>query len=263
MVKIIDGKLIASRIKDQLAQEIYKLPGPRPNLAIILVGQRTDSKLYVSIKEKEGIKVGIDTSLYVLAEKVSELRILEIIDFLNKDKTIDGILVQLPLPGHLNTNKIIEAIDPDKDVDGFHPHHPDYIVSPVIASIKTCLDEIKFVSRGKQAGILYHADIFGTSVKKMLEELGFIVTLGGDSRQDDLLITALGQPKSIKKEMIKKGAVLIDIGITTTKKGVLGDVDFNSVKDRASYLTPVPGGIGPLTIAFLFKNVFEIYKRKR
>ena len=263
MVKKIDGHAIAEKFKDQIAEQIYKLDGPRPNLAIILVGERPDSKLYVSLKQREGVKVGVDTHLYELGEDISEEKLLETIDFLNKDNLIDGILVQLPLPPQFNTDKIIAAINPEKDADGFHDKHPYYVMSPVLASILACLEEIKFDYEDKTACVLHNSDIFGLSVKKILEEKGMKVILKEEPEQADLIVSALGKPHFIKKEMIKEKAVLIDIGITKVGEKVLGDIDYEDVKNKASYITPVPGGIGPMTIAFLFKNVLEIFKAKK
>ncbi len=263
MVHKINGKVIAEKFKDQIAEQIFKLDGPRPNLAIILVGEREDSKLYVSLKQKEGVKVGIDTHLYELTENTSEEELLKVIGFLNKDEMIDGILIQLPLPPHFETDKIIAAINPKKDADGFCENHPDYVMSPVLASILACLEEIHFDFENKTACVLHNSDIFGQSVKKILEEKGMRVSLKEDSAEADLLVTALGKPHFIKKEMIKDKAVIIDIGITKVGEKVLGDVDFEDVKNKASYITPVPGGIGPMTIAFLFKNVLEIFKAKQ
>ncbi len=262
MLKKIDGRVIADRIKDKLAKDIFKLSGPRPNLAIILVGERSDSQLYVSLKEKEGKKVGIDTHLYCLAADVEEKEILEVIDFLNKDKLIDGIIVQLPLPEKFNTDKIIASIDSQKDADAFHAQKQDHLLSPVLASILACLDEIKFNSLGKTASVLYNSDIFGKSVKSILEARGIKVNLQTKSDQADLVITALGKAHYLKKEMIKKDAVIIDIGISKVGTHVQGDVDYDDIKTKAAYLTPVPGGIGPMTIAFLFKNTWEIFKRR-
>jgi len=263
MVKKIDGHAIAEKFEDQIAEQIYKLDGPRPNLAIILVGERPDSKLYVSLKQREGVKVGVDTHLYELGEDISEEKLLETIDFLNKDNLIDGILVQLPLPPQFNTDKIIAAINPEKDADGFHDKHPYYVMSPVLASILACLEEIKFDYEDKTACVLHNSDIFGLSVKKILEEKGMKVILKEEPEQADLIVSALGKPHFIKKEMIKEKAVLIDIGITKVGEKVLGDIDYEDVKNKASYITPVPGGIGPMTIAFLFKNVLEIFKAKK
>lgn len=262
MIKKIDGKKIAERVKDEIAEEIYHFKGLRPNLAIILVGERPDSKLYVSLKEKEAKKVGIDAHIYRLDADIPEDELLKVISFLNKDETIDGILVQLPLPEKFNTDKIIEMLDPEKDVDGFHSAHPDYILSPVLASVRACLEEIKFSSKNKTACVLYNSEIFGNSVKDLLGEIG-IEKITNKSEEADLLITALGKPHFIKKENIKEGAVIIDIGITQVDEDVHGDVDYNDVKEKGGYITPVPGGIGPLTIAFLFKNVLTIFKKRR
>lgn len=263
MVQKIDGRKIAERVKDEITKEIYQLNGPRPNLAIILVGDRADSKLYVSLKKKEGKKVGIDTHLYKLDTDILQEELLKVINFLNKDETIDGILVQLPLPDKFNTDKIMAAIDPKKDADGFHPNHPDYILSPVLAAVLACLQEIKFDVAGKTAGILYNSEVFGLSVKKILEDLGMKVNLKVKPEEADLLITALGEPRRVKASMIKKDAVIIDIGISRVGEKILGDVDFEDIKNKAGFITPVPGGIGPMTIAFLFKNVWEIYKRRK
>ncbi|MFA6995541.1 MAG: bifunctional 5,10-methylenetetrahydrofolate dehydrogenase/5,10-methenyltetrahydrofolate cyclohydrolase [Patescibacteria group bacterium] len=263
MVQKIDGRAIAERIKGKIAKEIFRLDGPRPNLAIILVGERADSQLYVNLKEKEGKKIGVDTHLYRLDGDVSEDKLLEVINFLNQDEIIDGILVQLPLPDKFNTDKIILALDPEKDVDGFHPNHPEYLLSPVLASILACLAEINFMPNGKAACVLYNSDIFGLSVKKVLEDQGMIVSLRDNPEGADLLVSALGEPHKIKKEMIKKDAVIIDIGITAVEGKVQGDVDYEDVQEKAALLTPVPGGIGPMTIAFLFKNTWEIFKRRK
>lgn len=262
MIKKIDGKKISERIKDGIAEEIYHFKGLRPNLAIILVGERPDSKLYVSLKEREAKKVGIDTHIYRLDADVPEEELISVVSFLNKDETIDGILIQLPLPEKFNTDKIIEILDPEKDVDGFHSAHPDYILSPVLASIKSCLEEIKFEAKNKTACVLYNSEIFGSSVKDLLKKLG-IEKFSDKSEEADLLITALGKPHFIKKEMIKEKAVMIDIGITQVGDDVHGDIDYNDVKEKGSYITPVPGGIGPMTIAFLFKNALTIFEKRR
>ena len=261
MIKKIDGKKIAERVKDEIAQEIYFFKGLRPNLAIILVGERPDSKLYVSLKEREAKKVGVDTHIYRLDADVPEEELISVISFLNTDETIDGILIQLPLPEKFDTDKVIEVLDSEKDVDGFQLAHPKYIMSPVLASVKACLEEIKFDVTGKSACVLYNSEIFGNSVKDLLKEIG-IKNITDKSEKADLLITALGKPNFIKKGMIKEGAVIIDIGITQVDEEVFGDVDFDSVKDKGAYITPVPGGIGPMTIAFLFKNVLTIFKKR-
>ncbi|HZJ41131.1 MAG TPA: bifunctional 5,10-methylenetetrahydrofolate dehydrogenase/5,10-methenyltetrahydrofolate cyclohydrolase [Candidatus Saccharimonadales bacterium] len=261
MVKLIDGKLIAERIKDEITQTIFELNGPRPNLAIILVGEREDSKIYVALKQREGVKVGVDTQLYEFEADSNEHDVLAAIKFLNQDEAVDGILVQLPLPKKFNTNKIIEAIDPEKDVDGFHPQHPDYIISPVLASVAACLEEIKMTGTGKLACALYNSDVFGRGIEEVLVERGFKICPRQDIKKADLIVSALGEPHKIKQDMVKDGVVIIDIGISKVGDEVLGDADSEDLKDKASYITPVPGGIGPMTIAFLFKNVLEIFNR--
>ncbi len=263
MIELIDGKAIAERVKDEIAKKIFDLKNKRPNLAIIFVGEREDSELYVSLKQREALKVGIDTNLYRLDSDVAEDELLSVIDFLNKDKMIDGILVQLPLPEGLDTDKIIKSIDPEKDVDGFHPDHPDFILSPVLAAIKASLEEIKFSFNDKSACILYNSEVFGLGVKKLLQNLGIKKFINKDDcRQADLLITAIAKPKSIKENDIKKDAIIIDISTVKVGGKVVGDLDLESVKEKASFATPVPGGIGPMTIAFLLKNVLEIFLRR-
>jgi len=274
--KIIDGKLIAETIKDNITKEIFNILPNHPSLAIILVGNKPDSEIYVSLKEREAKKVGIDTHLYRLDSKVEEKELLEVIDFLNKDKAIDAILLQLPLPEKINADKIINAIDPLKDADGFHPHHPDYIISPVIAAADFIVKNYKAKGR---ACIFYRSEVFGQGLKKHFELLGFEVDLLAVSEKDDprinkslknnlslisskadVVVSALGLPHFLDKNYFKAGALVIDIGITKEGSFVFGDVDFDEVIDKVQALTPVPGGIGPMTIAFLFKNVWEIFK---
>jgi len=285
MGKIIDGQKLAKKIKDKIVKEILKLNDNkpncpnRPNLAIILVGDRTDSKLYVNLKEKEAKVVGIDTHLYRLPAETPESDILEVIDCLNKDELIDAILVQLPLPKNLNTDKIIKAIDPKKDVDRFHPNNlkilmsacgHDEVMPPVHATVLEILRSIKCDLKEKQIALIANSEIFGKSLAKVLEcqEAKVSILTANDknlthiTKKADILITAIGKPEFIKAEMIKQDAIIIDIGITKTDKKVLGDVDFKDVSAKANFITPVPGGVGPLTIAMLFKNTLELYKNK-
>ncbi|MDD5071162.1 MAG: bifunctional 5,10-methylenetetrahydrofolate dehydrogenase/5,10-methenyltetrahydrofolate cyclohydrolase [Patescibacteria group bacterium] len=283
--KIIDGQILAKKIKDQLVKEILKLNDnkpdcqKRPNLAIILVGDREDSKLYVGLKEREAKKVGIDTHIYRCPDNTEEKKILETIECLNKDKLIDGILVQLPLPVGFDTNKIIKTINPEKDVDCFHPENlkiilgscrHNHILSPVFSAVLEMLKNINCQLKGKQVCIIANSDIFGKSLAKILECQGAKVkiakandqNLASKTSQADVLITAIGKPRFIKKNMVKKEVVVIDIGITKEGEKVCGDVDFAEVKNKAGYITPVPGGVGPLTIAMLFRNTLELYKNK-
>jgi len=281
MVKIIDGSILAEKIKDKITQEIYALKGPRPNLAIILIGERADSQLYVGLKEKEAKKVGIDTYLYKCPQSITEQELLKIIKCLNDDETIDAILVQLPLPKNLATatDAIIKAINPTKDVDGFHPVNlaklakgcsADAVMPPVFAVVLEMLDSINCLLKDKKICLMVNSDIFGNNLANVLQCRGAQVDIATVNDSDlisktvsaDILITAVGQPRFIKKEMIKQDAIIIDVGISQQDSKVIGDVDFVDAKDKASFITPVPGGVGPLTIAMAFKNTLEIYKRR-
>lgn len=278
--KIIDGKKIAEQIKDGIAAEIFtSAREKRPNLAIILVGNRSDSKLYVSLKEREAKKVGIDTHIYRLDEGASEDELKTVIDFLNQDESIDAILLQLPLPATFDADKMIAAISPYKDADGFHPHHPEYVLSPVIAAVDSIVRQKKVTGR---ACVFHRSSVFGESLKEHLEKLGLQVDLlavkeDEDPRADialrdqltavskkaDLIVTALGLPLFLNDGYVGEGAVIVDIGINTDHGHVHGDVEFDGAATKAAAITPVPGGIGPMTIAFLFKNVMEIYRRRQ
>lgn len=279
MAKIIDGKELAEKIKDQVVKEIVDLKYSRPNLAIILIGEREDSKLYVEMKEKEAKKVGIDTHLYRCPSNIPEREVYEMIDHLNSDDGIDAILVQLPLPDGFDTDGIIMAIDKNKDVDRFHPDNlevllktcnHDHVMPPVFAVVLEMLKSIDVELGDKQVCIVANSDIFGVSMAKVLECKGaHVTTVRGDDKalkeqtiSADILITALGRPKFIKKTMVKKDAVVIDVGIAQEKGKTYGDVDFKNVEKKAGYITPVPGGVGPMTIAMLFRNTLELYKKR-
>jgi len=286
MTKIIDGKKLAEKVKDKVVKEIVKLNHGRPeallirpNLAIILVGEKEDSKIYVALKEREAKKVGIDTHLYKVAEDISEGELLEIIKCLNEDETIDAILTQLPLPAAIDTDTVIMSVSPAKDVDGFHPDNlekllkscsSDALMPPVFAAVLEMLKSLKYEIENKQICVISNSEIFGQSLAHVLKCRGAkteMVTpndknLAEQTVRADVLITAAGKPKFIKKEMIKEGAIIIDIGITKVGEEVFGDADFNDIKDKAGYISPVPGGVGPLTVAMAFKNTVEIYKRR-
>ena len=278
-VKIIDGKKLAEKIKDKVTREIYELNGPKPNLAIILTGKRPDSELYVSLKEREAKKVGIDTHLYRCGEQVSERELLDMIKCLNEDETVDAILVQLPLPAGIDADTIIMAIDPAKDADGFQPDNlkkllagcdAKVLLPPVFAAVLEMLNSIDYEIKNKQVAIISNSDIFGESLAHVLNCRGAkAMAIKADdeeliehTKQADVLITAVGKPKFIKKDMIKQDAVIIDVGISKQGDKVVGDVDFADVEAKAGYITPVPGGVGPLTIAMAFKNMLEIFKRR-
>jgi methylenetetrahydrofolate dehydrogenase (NADP+) / methenyltetrahydrofolate cyclohydrolase len=281
-VKIIDGKKIADKIKGEIVAEILlrnhnDICAPkRPMLAIILVGDRPDSSLYVSLKEKEAKKVGVDTTLYKLPAGAAQSELEEMIKFLNSDKAADGILLQLPLPDNFNADRAIALMDPEKDVDCFHPENikrlmagEETLLSPVAQVILEVLEEIKYNPEGKSACIVANSEIFGQALARVLELRGALTKIISPDDEDlkeqtakaDILITAVGRPGLITGEFVKKGAVIIDIGISKKDKKVLGDVNFAGVKDKAGYLTPVPGGVGPITIAAALKNTVEIWKK--
>jgi len=289
-MNLINGKLLAEKIKDGIAKEVFNLcANPansqlcerRPSLAIILVGAQADSELYVNLKQKTAGTVGIDTHLYKFTDTVAETEIIDTINFLNSDDMVDGILIQLPLPAHLDTDKIVATLSPDKDVDGFHPANIEKIktchsllvadhcvVSPVFQSVLACLAEIKFDLKDKTVAIVAKPGIFTDSLDKLLACLGAEVKNLSPEQINaavnaDLIISAVGQPRFIKAEHIKPDAVLIDIGISQDEEDkTCGDVDAESVEDKAAWLTPVPGGIGPMTIAFALKNTLVFYKGK-
>jgi methylenetetrahydrofolate dehydrogenase (NADP+) / methenyltetrahydrofolate cyclohydrolase len=281
---IIDGKKIADKIKDEIVAEILlrnnnNLHAPqRPTLAIILVGERPDSQLYVSLKEKEAKKVGVDTTLYRLPDNAAEKELEEMIKFLNTDKATDGILLQLPLPDNFNTDKIVALMDPAKDVDRFHPDNlkklmagDEALMPPVCQVILEILEDIKYDPAGKSACIVANSEIFGLSLAKILELHGALTKIVAPNDEDlaeqtvkaDILVTAVGQSDLITAEMVKKDAVIIDIGISKEDDKVRGDVNFESVKEKAGYITPVPGGVGPITIAAALRNTVEIWKMKK
>lgn len=285
-MEIIDGKKLAEKIKDEIVKDIIGLNQGqpeklllRPNLAIILVGEREDSKIYVARKEQAAKEVGIDTHLYKCGEQISERELLEIIKCLNEDESIDAILVQLPLPATIDTETIIVAVDPVKDVDGFHPDNlekllkscrSDALLPPVFATVLEMLLSINCEIKDKQVCIISNSLIFGQSLAHVLKCRGAKAEtikaidkdLAKKTVKADILITAVGKPEFIKKDMIKDQAVIIDIGITMQNGKAVGDVDFKNVKDKAGYLTPVPGGVGPMTIALALKNTLEIYRRR-
>ncbi len=270
-MKLIDGKALAEKIKTTIADEIHSLNGSRPGLAIILVGERPDSSLYVGLKEKQAKSVGIDTHLYRCDDDITQANLISTIEFLNNDPAIDAILVQLPLPTHLDTHAIINTINPAKDVDGFTKKNLELLMSesenqtailpPVYAVIIAMLQSINFSLEGKQVTLLANSEIFADNLSEVLERQGGIVTLVEHTTenlqaitlQSDVIISALGKPHYLNSEMIKSGAVIIDIGISHGDDGkIKGDVDVSGLDNIEGWLTPVPGGVGPMTIAMAF-----------
>lgn len=280
-MKLIDGRALAEKIKDGIAKEIFTLNGPRPGLAIILIGARPDSQLYVRLKEKQSRAVGIDTHVYYCDDGITETEVIETIKFLNQDDSVDAILIQLPLPTHLNTDTIINTISPEKDVDGFTKKNlaalmrndmNAALLPPVYAVILGMLSSINQLLPGKKIILIANSEIFVDNLAEVLTRQGAEVTLADSNdpnlssltTQADIIITAVGKAHYITREMVRPGTTIIDIGISTGPDGkVQGDVDAESLKDMQGYITPVPGGVGPMTIAMAFWNTLEIFKRRK
>lgn len=270
---LIDGKKVAQDIKTEVAQEITEL-GFTPKLAVLLVGDDAASHIYVQRKQKACAKIGIDCEIFTFENSVSETTLIAKITELNTDTHFHAILVQLPLPKHLDTKKIINAIDPKKDVDGFHPKTIDnYIFNRSQAmpglteGIIRLLKETNVRLRNKKAVIMSNTYIFGQPLLKALEDEGveaYWRIPDSDSPElnsRDIIIIAVGKPGFIKAKNLKPGAIIIDVGISRLANGkVVGDVDADSVKDIDGWLTPVPGGVGPVTIAMLMKNTVRLAK---
>jgi methylenetetrahydrofolate dehydrogenase (NADP+)/methenyltetrahydrofolate cyclohydrolase len=275
---IINGKDIASAIKIEIAEELKKIKrdtGKEAGLAVVLVGDDPASVVYVRNKKRACQEIGIRSSEYRLPKETSQEALLSLIISLNKNPEIHGILVQLPLPHHIQTIKIIEAIAPDKDVDGFHPINVGKLVANTASLISctplgviTLLDKSKIPIEGKKVVIVGRSNIVGKPAALLFLHRNATVTichsktknLSDYTNKADILVAAIGKPAFVKADMVKKGAVVIDVGINRDEAGLIGDVDFPEVKERASYITPVPGGVGPMTIAMLMKNTLIAFK---
>lgn len=272
---LIDGKAIGAEIREGIKRDVERLieRGCRPGLAVVLVGEDPASRTYVKNKEKSSTSVGMKSELIELPISVSQKELLDTVDRLNNDPTIHGILVQLPLPPHIDESKVIRAISPKKDVDGFHPENVGKMIigetSYVSCTPAGILELLKYTGTdisGKHAVIVGRSNIVGKPMGQLLLQQDATVTychsktenLEAFTRQADILIVAIGQAKYITAEHIKEGATVIDVGMNRDENGKLcGDVDFASVKDKAGALTPVPGGVGPMTVTMLLKNTLQ------
>lgn len=280
---LIDGKAVSAALKESIRQRVAELPekyGRVPHLVVVRVGEDPASVVYVRNKEKACEAVGIRNSTIVLAESTAEEELLELIKALNGDDTVDGILVQLPLPKHISEAKVIETIAREKDVDGFHPYNVAGLwqktphVSPCTpAGIMKLLEAIGVDPKGKRAVVIGRSNIVGLPVAKMLLDANATVTLchtrtvdlPSVTRQAEILVVAAGRAKMITGDMVAPGAVVIDVGMDrdpVTGK-LCGDVDFDSVAPVAGAITPVPGGVGPMTIACLMENTLECFLAKQ
>jgi len=277
-MKLIDGKAIAKKIREELKTEIDKISGRKPGLAFILIGEDPASKAYVQMKKKGCLEVGIHSETLRLPEDIKQEDLLKEINRLNNDPNIDGILIQQPFPKHISTAKLVEAINPSKDVDGFHPTNLGRLLLGTNRGFAACtpLGIMKMIERsgiitdGMEAVVIGRSNIVGKPLAALLVQKGVNATvtiahsrtknLKEVCKRADLLIAAIGHPHFVTVDMVKPGAVVIDVGINRTDQGLVGDVDFENVKDVASAITPVPGGVGPMTIATLLTNTYESYK---
>lgn len=278
--QVISGNAVAQQIKKQIAEQItsYIQQGKRaPGLAVILVGADPASQVYVGSKRKTCAELGIYSKSYDLSADTTETQLLSLIDELNKDKQIDGILVQLPLPEHIDTTKVIEAINPDKDVDGFHPYNVGRLCQR-IPTLRACtpygvmklLETTGESLYGKHAVIVGASNIVGRPMALELLLGGCTVTvthrftkdLESHIRQADLLVVAVGKPHFIPGEWIKDGAIVIDVGINRIDGKLVGDVEYDVAAQKASFITPVPGGVGPMTVAMLMQNTLHAYQQR-
>ncbi|WP_263079533.1 bifunctional methylenetetrahydrofolate dehydrogenase/methenyltetrahydrofolate cyclohydrolase FolD [Endozoicomonas sp. Mp262] len=271
--RIIDGKTIALHLTESIAEKVHHRTrqGLRPpGLAVILIGDDPASKVYVGKKRKDCEKVGFTSVSHDLPLSTSEKDLLGLIDTLNEDSSIDGILVQLPLPAHINAEHVIERIRPDKDVDGFHPYNVGRLIQriPILRpctpkGVMTLLESTGEPIRGKNAVIVGASNIVGRPMTMELLLAGCTTTtahrftedLAAEVRRADILVVGTGIPGLVKGDWIKPGAIVIDIGINRMPNGKLvGDIEFETAKERASWITPVPGGVGPMTVATLLEN---------
>jgi len=278
---LIDGKKIAAELREELKKEVSNLKtkyNKVPGLTVILIGDLTPSQIYVRNKEKSAKEVGLKSDILKYPYSVEEKVILDKIEELNNDETVSGILVQLPLPKHIDKQKVIETIHPSKDVDGFHPMNVGNLSSGYQSSVPCtplgCYLLIKKIEpnlSGKKAVIIGRSNLNGKPMTQLLLKENCTVTithsktvsLKNECLKADIIVAAVGIPELVKGDWVKKDAIVIDVGINKTDKGIIGDVAFDEVSKNAKALTPVPGGVGPMTIACLLKNTIDCFKRSQ
>jgi len=275
--QIIDGKKIATQIRDNLKEKVSKLP-QSPKLAVIMVGDNPASTIYVRSKEKACNELGITAQTYHLAQNVTNEELIDLINILNEDNETNGILVQLPLPQHLDEKKILNTILPSKDVDGFHPQNLGLLIQKSPETFLPCtpkgiirlIKSVKENISGLNAVVIGRSQIVGIPTAHLLLQENCTVTITHSKtknlpevcRQADILVVAIGKSEFITKDYIKPDAIVIDVGINRTENGLKGDVCFSQALDTASYITPVPGGVGPMTIAMLLENTYEAFLKQ-
>ena len=272
-MELLDGKALANDILDKLSLKVKQLD-TAPNLVVIQVGNDPASSVYVRNKERTAERVGINSETVKLSKHITQDELLEIIDKYNHFTSVNGILVQLPLPKHIDEQVILEAISPMKDVDGFHPLNvgklnigQKQMIPSTPAGIMELLKANHIGLEGKQVVIVGRSNIVGKPLAHLLLEANATVTIAHSRTKNlkqltqmaDILVVAVGQPELITENYVKDGAVVIDVGINRTESGLKGDVDFNNVKSKVAAITPVPGGVGPMTIAMLMNQTYQAY----
>jgi methylenetetrahydrofolate dehydrogenase (NADP+)/methenyltetrahydrofolate cyclohydrolase len=278
MAIILDGKQLSKKIKNNVKLETTELInkyGKKPHLVVILIGEDPASETYVRSKERSSKAAGLESTVIKKDASITEEELISLIDQLNKDDDVHGILLQLPIPKHIDSEKVINLIDPSKDVDGFSNHHVarlnkglEALVPCTPLGIMEILDAYKIDLEGQHAVVMGRSQIVGKPMASLLLKANATVTVTHSrtknmkdiTKQADILVVAIGKAKMVDASYIKEGAVLIDVGISRIDGKLYGDIDFDSVKDKAGYITPVPGGVGPMTIAMLLKNTLTCYK---
>ena len=278
VAKIIDGRKIAKQIRQDIADEVKQLQSKQgivPCITTVKIGKNPESELYLKLRNNACKEVGIKTKLVEFSEKTSEKEVLKSIYELNQDNGVHGILVQFPIPGHISQDKLIEALDPDKDVEGLHPFNmgktllgDENLVPCTPQAVLTILEYEKIKFEGLDVVIVNHSDLVGKPLAAMFLNRNSTVSVCHIFTRDtkkytsrgDVLVTATGVPKLINGDYVKKGAFVVDVGISKTNDGVCGDVDFDSVKNVAGRITPVPGGVGPVTVACSLRNMVKTFR---
>jgi len=278
MGKILDGKALSKKIRSNVKEETEKLVEKykqTPHLVVVLVGDDAASETYVKSKERACKKAGLKSSIIKKDSSITEKELISIIEKLNKDKDVHGILLQLPIPKHIDSEKVINMIDPLKDVDGFSNHHVarlnkglDALVPCTPLGIMEMFKAYDIELEGKRAVVMGRSQIVGKPMASLLLKANATVTVTHSrtkdmkdiTKQADILVVAVGKAKMVDETYIKEDAILIDVGISRIDGKLYGDIDFEAVKDKASYITPVPGGVGPMTIAMLLKNTLTCFK---
>lgn len=277
---IMDGEAVSKLVKEQVREEVQSLRasgGPPPGLAVVLVGEDPASKIYVRNKGRACEQAGIISHQYNLPSTTTQEELLSLVRDLNKRDEVNGILVQLPLPPHVDSKAVLEAVDPAKDVDGFHPYNMGKLLTndPNLipctpAGIMELLDHYRIPVEGARAVIIGRSDIVGKPIALLLMHRHATITVCHSRTRDlplvaaggDIIVAALGKARFVTAEMVKEGAAVIDVGINRVDGKLVGDVDFQAVSGKASYITPVPGGVGPMTVAMLLKSTVTAYRKQ-